>query len=252
VNFAPFTRLAAIDLERVAQRVFTLSNQERVQRCLPAVQRHAGLDCVAAYHSEDMARRNFFDHINPDGMAPQDRLRLIRPQLLGCTSENLAWISLRNEEVIPSDVVNGWMLSRGHRENLLQPTHTHMGISVVQSGDRVYSTQLLAGLYLEALEYPIPIFVKANECHRIRFRFQGGFPSADLSMMLELPNKGKWVPIGNFRFAKGAVSLTPRWSSILDCHVDFAAMDGRGKYELFAGQVSTGQYCPTPLQINAS
>jgi hypothetical protein len=228
-----------------------LSNNERVSRGARAVHRHCGLDFVAAFHSADMVRRNFFDHINPDGLAPQDRLRKLRPQLLGCTGENLAWISRRDEDIIACDVVRGWMESPGHRENMLQPAHTHVGVSVVPSGDQLHVTQLFASIYVEAIEHALPLVMKVGESRRISFRFYGDFPSTDLAMMLELPDKERWVPVGNLRMAKGAVSLCPRWSSVLDCHVDFTAIGGRGEYRLFAGKASTGKFCPMPIEISA-
>jgi uncharacterized protein YkwD len=33
------------------------------------------LRCAARLHSRDMAERNFFDHMNPDGVGPEDRMR---------------------------------------------------------------------------------------------------------------------------------------------------------------------------------
>jgi hypothetical protein len=244
-----FGALPKIDSLRIEQQILMLSNNERVSRGARAVHRHCGLHVVAAFHSADMVRRNFFDHINPDGLAPQDRLRMLRPQLLGCTGENLALISRRDEDMIACDVVRGWMESPGHRENLLQPAHTHMGVSVVPSGDRLHVTQLFATIYVEVVERALPLAMRVGERRRISFRFCGDFPPTDLAMMLELPDKERWVPVGNLRMVKGAVPLRPRWSSVLDCHVDLTAIDGRGEYKLFAGKASSGQYCPMPIEI---
>lgn len=246
-----FRVLPNIDLLRIEQQILMLSNHERVTRGARPVHRHRCLDFVAAFHSTDMARRNFFDHINPDGLAPQDRLRLLRPQLLGCTGENLARISRRDEDVIACEVVRGWMESPGHRENLLQWAHAHMGVSVVPCGDRLHVTQLFASIYVEALEHSLPLAMRAGESRRISFRFYEDFPSTDLTMVLELPDKERWVPVGKFRMAKGAVPLCPRWSSALNCHVDVTAIAGRGEYKLFVGQASSGQYCPIPIEISA-
>jgi hypothetical protein len=246
-----FRALPKIDYLRIEQQILMLSNNERVSRGVRAVHRHCGLEFVAAFHSADMVRRNFFDHINPDGLAPQDRLRLLRPQLLGCTGENLAWVSRRDEDMIARDVVRGWMESPGHRGNLLQEAHTHMGVSVVPSRDRIHVTQLFANVYVEAVERALPLATRVGESRRISFRFYGEFPSADLTMMLELPDKERWVPVGNLRMAKGAIALCPRWSSVLDCHVEFTAISGRGEYRLFAGKASSGEFCPMPIEIRA-
>ena len=81
--------------------------------------------CAAAYeHSWDMDLREFFDHVNPDGEGPVDRLArhgVVEPWV----GENLA-----RGFASPEDVVQGWMDSPAHRENLLYPGWTHVGIAV--------------------------------------------------------------------------------------------------------------------------
>jgi hypothetical protein len=41
----------------------------------PAVEMRPELRCAARLHSRDMSDRDFFDHVNPDGEGPEDRMR---------------------------------------------------------------------------------------------------------------------------------------------------------------------------------
>lgn len=82
------------------------------------------LATVALRHSEDMARRGFFSHTNPDGRDPFDRMRRagIRFQ---AAAENLASGQTRGVETF-----EGWMGSPGHRKNLEQCAYTRIGIGL--------------------------------------------------------------------------------------------------------------------------
>src|SRR6476646_6411387 len=54
-------------------RVSELINAERMKKKLKPLKIDAKLSEIARRHSEDMARRGFFDHVNPDGHGPTER-----------------------------------------------------------------------------------------------------------------------------------------------------------------------------------
>src|SRR5688572_24058278 len=54
-------------------RVHELINAERLRLKLRPLRVDDKLSMIARRHSEDMARRGFFDHVNPDGLGPNDR-----------------------------------------------------------------------------------------------------------------------------------------------------------------------------------
>src|SRR5262245_19984545 len=64
-----------LDLPNLESRIQQLVNAERVNHKLPPLKIDERLANVARGHSADMARRNFFDHINPDGKNPTERGR---------------------------------------------------------------------------------------------------------------------------------------------------------------------------------
>jgi len=84
------------------------------------------LAAVARRHSSDMVRRDFFDHVNPDGDDPFDRMDHAGIRF-SSAGENLAW-----GQSTGAQVFEGWMNSRGHRHNLENRDFTHIGIGLYQ------------------------------------------------------------------------------------------------------------------------
>jgi uncharacterized protein YkwD len=107
-----------------AQRVLELTNLVRADHGLPSIRLDDGACRVAYEHSWDMDVRSFFDHVNPDGESPRERFARhgIDSPWVG---ENLA-----RGQSSPEEVVQAWMDSPSHRENLLYPWWTHVGIAV--------------------------------------------------------------------------------------------------------------------------
>ena len=104
------------DAVRIAyeNQIFDLTNVFRVERNLKPLQYSEAASNTARKHSKDMAIRNFFDHTNPSGAKPYDRLFAdgIDHSL---SAENIA-----------AGYFNGfaahsaWVNSMGHRNNLVR------------------------------------------------------------------------------------------------------------------------------------
>lgn len=117
----------------VAMRVLQLVNDVRAAgtRCgeksfgpAPPLQRSATLDEVAAAHANDMARHDYFEHVDLHGHSPADRLRATgyRERLVG---ENIAYGPQSANEVVA-----GWLHSPGHCENIMDPRFVEMGLAL--------------------------------------------------------------------------------------------------------------------------
>lgn len=123
------------------------------------------LHSTARNHSDDMLARHFFEHVNPDGLAAADRIALAHRQLVGLTGENI-WMQsgyTPNEARKTAElIVKGWMESPGHRENILRPEYTHLGVGVSIKGGEVRATQNFA-LVRALVNQPIPHEVKSGE-----------------------------------------------------------------------------------------
>jgi uncharacterized protein YkwD len=117
---------------RLAARALELVNEARSQprRCgsrsfapAPPVTLDGTLDNVAFGHAVDMAEHNYFEHEDLAGHTPADRVRAVgyREKLVG---ENIAFGPRTAEEV-----VQGWLDSPGHCENIMDPRFAQMGIA---------------------------------------------------------------------------------------------------------------------------
>lgn len=120
-----------LDME---QDAFDLVNQERVNEGLEPLLMDESVRTVGRAHSRDMAARDFFDHVNPDGDGPAERLHDagISYTLMG---ENIAWSNYPNPI---TTVVDAWMDSPGHQANILHAGFTHTGMGVAADGSGGY------------------------------------------------------------------------------------------------------------------
>ena len=82
------------------------------------------LASVALGHAADMARHGYFDHVDLSGQSPADRVRAVgyREKLVG---ENIAYGPITVEEV-----VQGWLHSPDHCENIMDPRFAQMGVGM--------------------------------------------------------------------------------------------------------------------------
>lgn len=102
-----------------------LANDARAAAgCGRALVRHEGVEGVARAHSEDMRRRDYFDHVTPDGRTPMQR---VQGAGIGVTAvaENIAL-----GQATGAAVFRSWMDSPGHRRNLLDCEYTHHGVGL--------------------------------------------------------------------------------------------------------------------------
>jgi uncharacterized protein YkwD len=115
-----------------ATRALQLVNEVRARgaRCgersfgpAPPVRLSGTLAGVAFGHANDMARHNYFEHEDLAGHSPADRVRAVgyQEELVG---ENIAYGPKSADEV-----VQGWLDSPGHCENIMDPRFAEMGIA---------------------------------------------------------------------------------------------------------------------------
>lgn len=112
---------------RAEQQLVDLVNEERTSRGLAPLRIDARVVPVARAHSDEMFRLRYFSHNSPVTGSPFDRLAAA-----GITyrraGENLAYAQS------VSVAHRGLMDSPGHRENILRPEITHIGIGAISAG----------------------------------------------------------------------------------------------------------------------
>lgn len=103
---------------------FDLVNAERVAHGLNVLSYSKGISDTARKHSQDMATKNYFDHINLDGKNPFDRLEADGWDYRAA-AENLAY-----GQVSAIYAHEGLMNSLGHRKNILNKQVNTLGVGV--------------------------------------------------------------------------------------------------------------------------
>lgn len=121
--------------EAFSGRVLELVNQERVRFGLGLLGIDRRAEAVAMGKSREMYERNYFDHVSPySGDLPQQFERfggIILGQGYSSIGENIAWMrGYTLEEISAELLMEKWMASPGHRENILNAAYTHMGTAV--------------------------------------------------------------------------------------------------------------------------
>ena len=113
-----------------AQRVFELTNELREDHGLQPLEWAPHASIVAYEHAWDMHVRGYFAHANPEGERVEERLQR-HGVPFDMAGENLA-----RGHVSPEAVMAGWLASPSHRENLLYPGWTHVGVAVHTGDER--------------------------------------------------------------------------------------------------------------------
>ncbi|MBM7601977.1 putative YkwD family protein [Virgibacillus halotolerans] len=117
------------DISQFEQEVVDLTNQEREKQGLDPLEVDAELSKVAREKSKDMATNNYFDHNSPTYGSPFDMMKQYG------ISYSTAGENIAKGQRTPAEVVDGWMNSEGHRENILNGSFTHIGVGYVEQGN---------------------------------------------------------------------------------------------------------------------
>jgi uncharacterized protein YkwD len=105
--------------------ILNLLNQERTSRRLPKLELNDELSNAANLKSRDMINRNYFEHF-AFGLTPWDFVKNAGYTYM-YAGENLAMDFNTSE-----GMVDAWMNSPAHRENILNPDFRDVGIGVVK------------------------------------------------------------------------------------------------------------------------
>jgi uncharacterized protein YkwD len=150
-----------IRISDIEEQIHVLINGERQASNLNPLTLDEGLSKIARGHSQDMVNRGFFSHVDPDGNAPRDRLRLAGYSCPKMSGENIfqnnlySRVTIRGNQKsydwnslseIAGSTVKGWMASPGHRQNILQKNYSRTGVGAAIAGNgQVYITQVFCG-----------------------------------------------------------------------------------------------------------
>ena len=124
-------------LDDARDATLCLLNRERTSRGLRKLRSNGRLREAAERYSRHMVARNFFDHVSPTGSTMTGRIKATdylddaRGWSLG---ENIAWGGGRL--ATPSEIVDAWMHSAGHRANILSRAFDEIGVGIAPGAPR--------------------------------------------------------------------------------------------------------------------
>ena len=100
----------------------------------PPLAWNEALFSAAARHSADMARRNYFDHVSPDGKRVGAR----------AAAEGYSWRAI-GENIAGGDrtldgAMEGWITSPGHCRNIMSPEYTEIGLACGERSGTTWGT----------------------------------------------------------------------------------------------------------------
>jgi len=121
-------------------QLYEAVNRTRVQYHLLPLQRQQVLDRAARAHSRDMATRRYMSHDTPEGLNPVHRIQRAGADGFTLAGENVGMTSRGDPN---NEILQGWLLSPVHRDNLLAPAFNATGLGIARSADGTwYYTQV--------------------------------------------------------------------------------------------------------------
>ncbi|MEM8961994.1 MAG: CAP domain-containing protein [Acidobacteriota bacterium] len=182
-------------LDAVAVAIFEETNAQRRRAGLPVLMVESRLAEIATAHSGDMLARGFFDHVSPDGVAPADRVATGHRTMVGTSGENLwtgSGLFVDDAEALARLIVDSWMGSQGHRENILRREFSHLGVGVAKAGDEIRATQVFGRVW-GYLEEDLPARVALGHTLTVRVEPFAGRAATKIDFFSEgRPLLGPW------------------------------------------------------------
>ncbi|GIW69557.1 MAG: hypothetical protein KatS3mg101_0304 [Patescibacteria group bacterium] len=117
------------------------TNAKRRDSGLSELRLNAALSAAAKLKAEDMFKNQYWAHVSPSGKEPWDFILSQNYDYI-YAGENLAK-NFNNSK----DVVEAWMKSQSHRENLLSPNYDEIGFAVVNGVMDGYETTLVVQMF---------------------------------------------------------------------------------------------------------
>ena len=143
----PAARGVPVNLTGVEAALFAMTNDIRRRNGLPVFREDGMCRDAARGHSADMLNRNYFSHTDPQGRTLKERLPA---NLAICQWGENIWTGSgydpRQVQYLAQVIMDGWMKSPGHRENILAPGYTHLGVGVMAKNREIKATQVFIGM----------------------------------------------------------------------------------------------------------
>jgi uncharacterized protein YkwD len=130
ISAGPVAGAQAASIGKVESAIRRCANRNRAAAGLEPLKASVVLGKAARLQAHDMAVQGFFEHTDPQGRDPADRVAIFD------TGHEFSFIGENIAAGYPSprSTCRGWMNSAGHRENILNPDYTHIGAGFSRGG----------------------------------------------------------------------------------------------------------------------
>jgi uncharacterized protein YkwD len=108
--------------------VLAAMNEQRARVGLRPLREDPRLGAAAADRMHDMEELSYWAHESPDGRSPFSWLHP-HQYFFRFAGENLA-VGFETTELL----MEGWMGSKGHRDNILSPDYEDVGVAIIDGG----------------------------------------------------------------------------------------------------------------------
>jgi uncharacterized protein YkwD len=128
----PTVAPAAGSLPAISATTLCLLNGERADHGLAPLTTNAKLAAAATAYAQDLVAGSYFSHTGRDGSGVLDRIQrsgYLPPDAGWVLGENLAWGT--GSLATPGAIMQAWMNSPGHRDNILNADYREIGIGIV-------------------------------------------------------------------------------------------------------------------------
>jgi uncharacterized protein YkwD len=122
---------SAAEADQAADAIVCLINAERTSRGLKPLRRDGDLAEAGRKHASDMARRNYFSHLTPNGRTVGDRAvdaGYATADQVWKVGEDLGWGT--GSRATPNTRVDEWLASSEHRRVMLEAGYREVGVGV--------------------------------------------------------------------------------------------------------------------------
>lgn len=120
-----FSNVLGLATDITVEKLYSLTNEERAKISLPPLQMNSELSEAAAKKAAHMFQKDYWSHFSPDGKSPWDFIKQSGYQY-EFAGENLA-----KNFLFSKNVVDAWMNSPTHRENIVRKEYSEVGYAVV-------------------------------------------------------------------------------------------------------------------------
>lgn len=171
------------------EQLVTLTNQKRAEGGISPLRLDGRLSQAAAGKAQDMFSKNYWAHTGPDGTTPWDFI-------IGAGyTYNVAGENLAKNFSNSAGVIDAWMNSSSHRENILRSQYEDVGFAIVNGVLNGEETTLVVQMFgkrsstvaqvpVTAQENPVPV-LGLPEANPIQAQDQ---PTSQAAVLQQLPH----------------------------------------------------------------